>query len=507
MNTRYDTGNVIRSKSSFADFRFPNQLPTEEWAGDEARSYFNYIRPIANLFENDRENNSFIKDFITASVDMTTSVINGCNVVKTTVSSVDYYEVKKGSFIYGTNIYSLFPACEAGAKQIEAAFQKSSFGDLLLKIWYDAINDKYYYEYTINGTEHYKETNQIGTAVDTISQIINKIKSITAYSSFSFDIEDSIILPIFKNPSNNSYFCFNGNIITSSNKTGTVFGKLTSQGITDDDVLSAKLNGAKINNGAISNNSLINNTVTIGSTAVALGATETNFTGVNSINGIQQRINNSSNIEFYNSNTHLQVPNSVNYTLGNACTKTYTDTISSSYASYLPTASAVTAYINNQIIASGANFSEKKTFNAGLDSAGKIYISNTGDAATSSDANASIRTEGGIAALGSIYSNGDVVARNAGTYSKRELKENISKFTYSAVDLINDVEIVNYTYKSDTEHNHKVGFIADDTNELFATKNHDMMDQSNCIGILLKAVQELSQEIKTLKEKVDGIRV
>jgi hypothetical protein len=84
--------------------------------------------------------------------------------------------------------------------------------------------------------------------------------------------------------------------------------------------------------------------------------------------------------------------------------------------------------------------------------------------------------------------------------SLRSLKENIVPFTDSALDLIKTVEVVSYTYKSDPDVK-KVGFIADDTNEVFSTKNHNVMDAGNTLGVLLKAIQELQAQIEELKNK------
>lgn len=84
--------------------------------------------------------------------------------------------------------------------------------------------------------------------------------------------------------------------------------------------------------------------------------------------------------------------------------------------------------------------------------------------------------------------------------SKLIYKENIIDNTDNAVDLINNVKIVNFNYINDPDKLLKIGFIADNTDSKLATKYHDRMDFYNCIGILLKAVQELSKEIKELKE-------
>ena len=154
------------------------------------------------------------------------------------------------------------------------------------------------------------------------------------------------------------------------------------------------------------------------------------------------------------------------------------------------------------------------TFNSGLHSISKITSDGQVNVTLKEDASlnsgelsgsASIYTAGGIEAVGSIYSKGNVLGLNSGTYSKRELKENITDFTEDAVGLINTIKVVNYNYKADADKNHKIGFIADDTHEYFSTVNHNIMDQSNCIGILLAAVQQLSAENKLLKERLDGI--
>lgn len=79
--------------------------------------------------------------------------------------------------------------------------------------------------------------------------------------------------------------------------------------------------------------------------------------------------------------------------------------------------------------------------------------------------------------------------------SKREYKENIKLVDYSALDIINSTKICSFNMKGDEEKAYRVGFIADDTNPIISGKNQDVMDLQNCIGILMKAVQELSSKI------------
>lgn len=86
--------------------------------------------------------------------------------------------------------------------------------------------------------------------------------------------------------------------------------------------------------------------------------------------------------------------------------------------------------------------------------------------------------------------------------SKRALKENIQPITYSALDIIDTVDVVSFNFKADETKDYKVGFIADDTDEKLSGKDQDKMDMNNCIGLLLKAVQELREENRQLKIKL-----
>ena len=81
------------------------------------------------------------------------------------------------------------------------------------------------------------------------------------------------------------------------------------------------------------------------------------------------------------------------------------------------------------------------------------------------------------------------------------MKENINDFLLSATELLKGVKIVSFNYKKDESKAYHVGFIADDTDKILAGKMHDRMEMSNCIGVLIKAVQELNERIKLLEEK------
>ena len=87
--------------------------------------------------------------------------------------------------------------------------------------------------------------------------------------------------------------------------------------------------------------------------------------------------------------------------------------------------------------------------------------------------------------------------------SKRDRKTNIFDWEGAALELLKGVKICRFNYKSEIGNERcytHYGFIADDTPEELATPFHDVMDLGNCIGVLIKAVQELSGRIEALEK-------
>jgi len=96
---------------------------------------------------------------------------------------------------------------------------------------------------------------------------------------------------------------------------------------------------------------------------------------------------------------------------------------------------------------------------------------------------------------------GNLYATNFYGTSKKEFKTGIKAFKEKALDIIKSTKIVKFFYKYDSEKVLKIGFIADDTHEYLSGTNHDMFDMQNAIGLLIKAVQELSEKIEVLEKK------
>lgn len=100
---------------------------------------------------------------------------------------------------------------------------------------------------------------------------------------------------------------------------------------------------------------------------------------------------------------------------------------------------------------------------------------------------------------------GDIYAPGFYVSSSRKVKENINPTKVSGEDMINSVSVVDFNYIDDESKSPKVGFIAEDTDPLFSTRERKVMDSANCIGILMKAVQELSTKVKNLTSELETL--
>ena len=105
---------------------------------------------------------------------------------------------------------------------------------------------------------------------------------------------------------------------------------------------------------------------------------------------------------------------------------------------------------------------------------------------------------GSVYITGSLGVSGNVSGSAFYQVSSRTLKTNIEPFTLSGIDLINSVRIVEFNYLNDLDNKH-IGFIAEDTPSELSTLNKNVMDTNSTVGVLIKAVQELSEEVKKLK--------
>ena len=103
--------------------------------------------------------------------------------------------------------------------------------------------------------------------------------------------------------------------------------------------------------------------------------------------------------------------------------------------------------------------------------------------------------------VGPLTVKGQVTAESFNAVSSIIYKKDIEPFSDKALDIIDDINIVNFRYKEEDSNNDylHIGFIAEDTPDCITGHYHNSMDTGNNIGLLLKAVQELKAEIDLLK--------
>jgi hypothetical protein len=111
----------------------------------------------------------------------------------------------------------------------------------------------------------------------------------------------------------------------------------------------------------------------------------------------------------------------------------------------------------------------------------------------------------------SAYTNSNIYVDNSNSYiyanaffqnSSRKLKTNIENFEDSAIEILSKVDVVKFNYLNDLINPH-IGFIAEDTPEELSTKAQNAMDTNSVVGVLIKAVQELNDELNRIKKWQD----
>lgn len=84
--------------------------------------------------------------------------------------------------------------------------------------------------------------------------------------------------------------------------------------------------------------------------------------------------------------------------------------------------------------------------------------------------------------------------------SSEKLKTNIEPFIKSGLEILENVQVSTFNYKNNLEDTH-IGFIAERTPSELSTKDQNTMDIPSTVGVLIKAVQELSARVKELEAK------
>jgi len=83
--------------------------------------------------------------------------------------------------------------------------------------------------------------------------------------------------------------------------------------------------------------------------------------------------------------------------------------------------------------------------------------------------------------------------------SSRKLKKNIKVFRKNATELLKQVKIKEFDFKSTGTHH--IGIIAEDTDSIFSTPLHNSFDLASTIAVLIKGFQELEERVNKLERK------
>jgi uncharacterized small protein (DUF1192 family) len=100
---------------------------------------------------------------------------------------------------------------------------------------------------------------------------------------------------------------------------------------------------------------------------------------------------------------------------------------------------------------------------------------------------------------------GQVQATSFYQSSLRSLKKDIKPFTASALDIFKKVQVRTFIFKADTTGKTNIGFIADEVPDEMATPKRNGVDQASTVALLVKAVQELTEQNKVLQEKISRL--
>ena len=107
---------------------------------------------------------------------------------------------------------------------------------------------------------------------------------------------------------------------------------------------------------------------------------------------------------------------------------------------------------------------------------------------------------------GGYYSAADHQWHNG---SSRKIKQDIKSNEMDVLKILDNIEIVNYRYKTEVEQDknapYHVGFIGEDTPRLLSGKNQDSMATGDCIGLLLSVVKVQQQKIESLEETISKL--
>ena len=130
----------------------------------------------------------------------------------------------------------------------------------------------------------------------------------------------------------------------------------------------------------------------------------------------------------------------------------------------------------------------------------------------------SATTWSGVGTNSSCYtSSGNLYATYFYGTSDRRLKENIKDLDLNCLDLVNNINLREFSWKADETHKPVIGAIAQELNQVLPEKyRHEFIggqetkdeylsiNDSKLVYLLIGAIQEQQKEIESLKAKIDN---
>ena len=163
--------------------------------------------------------------------------------------------------------------------------------------------------------------------------------------------------------------------------------------------------------------------------------------------------------------------------------------------------------VTNRIAVGSLVSSTTITAGGNIEAAG-VYASGNISAGGSLDVTGAISTDdfvrcSGFSSEGDATVTGVVTANAFYESSLRKYKKNIKEYSNSALDIVKSLDVVTYD-RTDSDISNKIGIIADDSHEDVLNEEKTAVDLYKTIFVLTKAVQELQEEIKQLKQQVEA---
>lgn len=155
------------------------------------------------------------------------------------------------------------------------------------------------------------------------------------------------------------------------------------------------------------------------------------------------------------------------------------------------------------------------TSNSGCHVNHTYYSEYSGGAVTVSDDGVDIRnidlglTEGTFDHAG-LYTAGTVTSTNGVCQgSLEELKKDFEEYNDSALDVVNNIDIYKYRYKTEDDTKKHIGFVIGDNykySQEVTNKDNDGVDLYSFVSVCCKAIQEQQKEIEELKEEISKLK-